>query len=149
MSRTASDNNESDASLIERRRAFWRGVGESLIKGSTDKLDELAKQIIAVAGVLLGFYVNAIAVSNLRGKIADVGSQVVYLTPIALLLASLTAAIIAFLPRLKVLDIDAPDASKLLFKRLLERKRIFAVASSILLVLGIVALLVALQHYLA
>src|SRR5437879_5874304 len=54
--------------IKEEARTFWRELGKDLIRKSIDPINEAAKQIIAVTGILEGLYFNAITFSNLRGK---------------------------------------------------------------------------------
>jgi uncharacterized membrane protein len=62
-----------------------------------DTLEGVAKQILAVAGVLEGLYFHAIAFSNLRGYVSG-WILFFYIVPIILLLISIVFALIVFLP---------------------------------------------------
>ncbi len=133
--------------LVAETRAFWREMGRTLIKESISTLDETAKQIIGVAGILEGLYFHAITYTNLRGKMQgnDLG---VYVAPIVLLLISLTAALLVFFPEHSRLNADSSEASKLVYERTVQRKLWALRAASLFLVLGIGGMLVAVVRYL-
>lgn len=44
---------EPPDALLEDTQAFWREAGKALIRGSLSTLDETAKQLIAVSGILI------------------------------------------------------------------------------------------------
>ena len=46
--------------------AFWRKLGQDMLRDSFKTIDKVAKQIIAVDGILAGLYFNAVAFSDLH-----------------------------------------------------------------------------------
>lgn len=83
----------SDDQLIEETRDLWREVGQTLVRESVASLDEAAKQLIAVTGILEGLYFHAITFGDLRGQVSG-GQWLIYLAPVVLLLVSLNAALL-------------------------------------------------------
>ncbi len=134
--------------LIEETRVFWQELGKSLIRESLGVIDDTAKQIIVVAGILEGLYFNAIAFSNLRGKVPVSMSLIIYLSPIVLLLFSLCAALLIFFPGHYRLNFHSSEASRLLYERLIRKKLLLFRISALCLVLGIVAIILAVLTYL-
>jgi len=137
---------EPDA-LLEDTRAFWRETGKDLVRGSISTIDETAKQIVGVAGILEGLYFHAITFTDLRGKVA--GDVLwVYLAPIGLLLVSLCAALIVFFPDRSRLNFNSSEASKLVYERTVRAKLLALRMASIFLVLGVGGIFVAVIAYL-
>jgi hypothetical protein len=134
--------------LVEETRAFWREVGKTLVRESVGTIDATAKQIVGVAGVLAGLYVNAIAFSDLRGKVTGGWPLAIYLTPVVLLLISLSAALFVFFPGYHPLNIHSSEASRLVYEHVVTRKLRRLRIASLGLVLGVVAVFVAVLTYL-
>lgn len=134
--------------LLEETRAFWRETGKSLVRESIATIDETAKQIIGVAGVLEGLYFNAIAFSDLHGAIKNISLLSVYLAPIVLLLISLVFALLVFFPDQYKLNFNNGEASKLVYERLAADKLRALRAASIFLVVGIFTVGLAVLIYL-
>ena len=86
--------------LVEETRAFWRDLGKDMARESIATIDETARQVITVAGILEGLYFHAIAFGDLRGKVAGGWPMAIYLAPIVLLLFSLCAGLLVFFPAL-------------------------------------------------
>ena len=132
----------------QQEMAFWHEVGKDLVRGSVATLDKTARQIIIVAGILEGLYFHAITFSNLRKLTMDCGSMWVYLLPILLLLISLIFALGVFIPDRYRLNLRASEASKLIYKRIVTKKYRFLMVASLFLILGIVAIFLAIYSYL-
>ena len=133
--------------LLEETRAFWREMGKNLIQESIGTVDETAKQIVGVAGILEGLYFHAIAFTDLRGQVAG-GALWVYLAPVGLLLVSLICALIVFFPDNSKLNFNSWQASKLVYERAVSGKLLALRLASLFLVLGVGAILVAVNLYL-
>jgi hypothetical protein len=134
--------------LVEETRAFWRETGKNMVRESLGTIDETARQIIGVAGILEGLYFHAIAFSNLRGQVAGGWPLAIYLAPIVLLLVSLSAALFVFFPRLYRLNIHSSEASQMVYERVVARKLLLLKLASLGLALGVVALFLAVLTYL-
>lgn len=150
MSKTDEDR---DNDLVAKNRAFWLTVGESLVKGSIEATDEVAKQLIGVVGVLEGLYFNAIAFSDLRDPtkypVAKLAIQwPIYVVPVTLLLISLIAALAVFFPATFRMNLHSSEAAKLVFERIAARKLWLVRFSAVFLVLGVGAIVYATFWYL-
>ncbi len=132
--------------LLEDTRVFWREIGKNMIQQSIGTIDEAAKQIIGVAGILEGLYFHAVAFADLRGQAA--GSLLVYGAPIVLLLVSLTAALLVYFPERYRLNFNSWEASKLVYERVVASKLLLLKIASICLALGVAALFLAVMTYL-
>jgi hypothetical protein len=128
-------------------REFWREAGKTLVRESLATLDETAKQLIAVSGVLVGLYFHAIAFSDLRGKVRG-WTEGVYVAPIVVLLLSLVFALIVFFPDRSRLNLGSWQAGKLVYERTLRSKLLAVRLASLFLVLGVVGIAVAAVMYL-
>ncbi len=135
-----------DPLLIE-TRAFWREVGQGMVKDSIKTVDEAAKQVMGVAGIMEGLYFHAIAFSDLRGT-ASGGELFVYLAPIALLLFSLLAALAVFLPDRSRVNVRSSEASRKVYEQTLKAKLLALRLASGFMAVGVVAVFVAVWAYL-
>ena len=133
---------------VEEAYTFWHDVGKDLIRTSFRSIDEGAKQIIGATAILEGLYFNAIAFSNLQGKISVVWPLVIYLLPIGLLLVSLGAALMVFLPNRYSLNFLSSNATKLIYETIARRKLRSLRVASCFLVFGVTALFLAVLIYL-
>jgi len=133
--------------MIEDTQAFWRETGKSLVRGSFSTLEDTAKQLIAVPGVLIGLYFHAITFGDLKGRV-DGWSQLLYLAPMALLAIALVFALLVFFPDRSRLNINSWEASKLVYERTLRSKLRAVRLASIFTLLGVVAVIAASAVYL-
>jgi hypothetical protein len=134
--------------LGDEERAFWRETGRSLVKASLPALDDTAKQFVTVAGILTGPYYNAVAFSKIPEKPGLAQHLGAYLAPIGLLLLSLIAALVVFLPDRHGLNLLSSEAAKLVYKRVVRRKLWALRLAGFFLVLGVLAILYGLMLYL-
>src|SRR5687767_8579567 len=91
---------------LEEACAFWRETGRELVKDSIKTIDETARQITTVAGILVGLYFHAISFSDIRGALSG-GRIWIYVLPLVLLVFSLMVSFIVFFPehyRLNILS---------------------------------------------
>jgi hypothetical protein len=132
--------------LVEDTQAFWRDAGKTLVRDSLGTLDETAKQLIAVSGILVGLYFHAIAFGDLKGKVSG-WAQVIYLAPIVLLLFCLLFSLIVFYPDRSRLNLNSWQASKLVYERALRGKLLAVRLASLFLLLGVVAIALAALTY--
>jgi hypothetical protein len=136
---------DPDAAELEK---FWIETGRGMLRDSIKSLDETARQVIGVAGVLEGLYFHAIAYSDLRGTPLSTGEWIVYLAPIALLLVSLGCAFWVFYPNEYDYDLCAWDSAKRIHEAVKGGKQRALFAAALFLVLGVLAILVAMFLYL-
>ena len=133
---------------VENPDVFWRETGKSLLRSSLTVCDELAKQLITVTGILLGLYINAIAISSLRTTVTDIGQVVIYLLPVVLQLVSLGFALMVFLTGNYPLNINAPEAAEILFHIVRGKKMWRVIMAAMFLGASLLTLVVAIVVYL-
>lgn len=135
-------------STDEELKEFWREAGREIVRKSIDTLEEVAKQILAVAGILEGLYFHAITYTDLRGKVSG-GALAIYLTPVVLLLLSIVFSLVVFLPETYQFNIANWRLSKSRFEEISQSKLVAVRLASISLGLAVAALIVAVWKYLA
>jgi uncharacterized membrane protein len=133
--------------LTKETREFWREVGRTMVRESIASIDETAKQIIGVTGVLEGLYFHAIAYTDLRGQVTG-GELAVYLAPLVLLLFSLVAALLVFFPDRYRVNVHSSEGSRKTYESVVSRKLQCLRIASVCLILGVAALVLALAIYL-
>lgn len=121
---------------IEEARAFWRETGRELVRDSIKTIDEAARQIITVAGILEGLYFHAISFSDIRATLTDV-KIIIFMLPLVLLTTSLFVAFIVFFPENYRINILSSTGSKETYENILRGKMRFTRLSAILLVLAV------------
>jgi len=127
---------------------FWKDTAKGLLGESIKSIEETAKQIIGVAGILEGLYFHAIAYSDVRGQLGGVG-LLLYLSPLLLWLVSLLAALLVFFPRTYASNISSWRESKAAFERIVTYKHTMLKAAGLFLTLGALTLFAAMGAYLA
>ena len=128
-------------------KEFWREVGKEIVKKSIDTLEEVAKQILVVAGVLEGLYFHAITFTDLRGEVSG-GMLIIYILPIVLLLVSIISSLIVFLPETYRINIANWRVCKSMFEEISKSKLLAVRVASIFLGLAVVSLIPAVGIYL-
>ena len=128
--------------------AFWKSNAQMMLSESTKGIEETAKQIIGLAGLLEGIYFHAIAYSNLRGKVSVV-TLLFYVAPLICWLFSLSFALMVFFPRSYATNINSASESRAAFERMVRYKHENLKAAGVWLALGSLALATALGAYLA
>jgi hypothetical protein len=136
-------------SVVDETRQFWRSTAQDAVKGSAQSIDETAKQIIAVVGILEGLYFHAITFSTIRGTINSPLTALAYIAPLIFWLFSLIAASFVFVPRAYQININSSDAAKRLYEDVVRRKYFFLMFSLVWMVVGAVFLTIALVAYLS
>ena len=127
---------------------FWKDNAKVLLTESVKSLEETAKQIIGVAGILEGLYFHAIAYTNIRGHAP--GWQVaIYVAPLLAWLISLWTALMVFFPQTYPSNINSARESRAMFEILVAHKRRMLKQAGNWLALGFVGLSVVLGMYLA
>ena len=136
--------------LVAEGRRFWKGMGRTMLRESIGTLNEVARQIVVVAGILEGLYFHAIAFSDLRGKVTDPLRLALYMLPIFFLLVSLTAALGVFFPRsYKKFNIHSSEGSRAMYDDVRKRKKNRLAVASVSLALGILCMFVTVYVYLS
>ena len=133
--------------LLAETRAFWREVGREMVRDSLGTIDEAARQVIGVDGVLTGLYFHAIAYSDLRGGVRG-WQMTLYVAPLVLLLVSLLAAVLVYFPDRYRVNIASSEAARLVYERVVRSKLRLLKVASLGLVLGVGGVLLAVLVYL-
>ena len=128
---------------------FWKDTAKGLLGESIKSIEETAKQIIGVAGILEGLYFHAIAYSDVRGKLGSGWLVLLYLIPLAFWLVSLLAALLVFFPRAYESNVSSWRESKAAFERIVTWKHKALKVAGLFLALGALALFAAMGAYLA
>lgn len=126
---------------------FWKDNAKALLAESVKSLEETAKQIIAVAGILEGLYFHAITYTGIRGKTPD-WQLVIYMAPLLAWLVSLCAALLVFFPKTYRTNINSARESRAMFESLVAQKRSMLKQAGIWLAVGVIGLSAALGLYL-
>lgn len=127
---------------------YWKDNAKALLTDSVKSIEEAAKQLIGVGGILEGLYFHAIAYSNLRGQLTG-SSLFLYLAPIFCWTLSLALAVLVYFPRPYRTNINSARASRETFERVVRYKHNMLKVSGIFLAIGCFALAAALGSYLA
>jgi hypothetical protein len=127
---------------------FWKDTAKGLLGESIKSIEETAKQLIGVAGILEGLYFHAIAYSDVRGQLASGWIVALYMLPLALWLASLGFALMVFFPRTYQANISSWRESKAAFDSIVAYKHAMLKAAGLFLALGGLALFVVMAAYL-
>ena len=136
-----------DANL-EEARSFWRETGRELVRESIKSLDETARQIITVAGILEGLYFHAISFSDIRGAVSG-SSTWLYLLPLVILLISLVSAFAVFFPDRYRINILSSTGSQAIYEAIVSSKLLAMRIAAVFLILGVGGVIVAMGFYLA
>src|SRR5579883_570852 len=134
--------------LADPSLAFWKDTAKALMGESVKSMEETAKQIIAISGVLKGLYFHAITYANLRGHVSG-PMFLLYIAPLAFWLVSLIFALLVFFPQVYTTNINSARASRAAFERIVVFKHGMLKSAGVALVVGSVGLAAALGAYLA
>ena len=118
---------------------FWKDTARGLLGESIKSIEETAKQIIGVAGILEVLYFHAIAYSDIRGTVNGIW-VLLYVLPLLLWLISLGCALSVFFPNTYDSNISSWRESKATFERIVAQKHGRLKAAGISLALGTLVL---------
>lgn len=133
--------------IVPEPNPFWKKNAENLVGESISSMEGVAKQIIVVTSLLEGLYFHAITFSDLRGML-DGGQLLVYLTPIALWLASLVFAMWSLSPKDYQININSSHESKQTFEKIVNTKYYRLKMAEVFLIASFLPLLIATYCYL-
>ncbi len=125
---------------------FWKKNAEKIVGESISVVEDTAKQIVAVTGVLQGIYFHAITFSDM--KKAEGYSVLIYLAPLILWLLSLIFALMVLLRKRYKININSTSNSKEKFEEMVNIKYRYIRVSGAFLILSFVALAISILHYL-
>jgi hypothetical protein len=145
----ANDKKRDSQTMVDETRQFWRETARDTVKGSAGFIDETAKQIIGVVGIMEGLYFHAITYANIQGPTLGFWQFFTYLLPLICWLFSLISASLVFFPRRYRININSSEAAKKLHEDTIERKYAFLMLALGLMIIGALFLVFALAVYLA
>lgn len=142
---SASPSEESQ--IVAALKDHWRKVGYEFPVKSIERLEEAAKQLVAINGTLQGLYLAVFAFSNLR-EYAPSPLTLLFLLPMILSVTSIIFAIRVFMLReyeraaIDDVSLDAWTRLSEVYRKALVRKRLDLYRAHWLLI-GSFALLIA------
>lgn len=134
---------------VEEAREFWRESAKQIVRQSIPAIEESAKQAATIDGLLIGFYVHAVAFADLRGQVFQSWQLVLYISPVCFWLLSTGAALAVFWLKSYTLNIQSSTGAKDTIERIARQKHNRLRVSFIFLVAGILMLLLVLIVYLS
>ena len=135
-------------SVVDETREFWRDLACETVKTSAATIEETAKQLIGITGILEGLYFHAITFADLRGKVTGLLPLLAYLAPLIFWTFSLIAAGLVFFPRMYAMNLNSSEAAKAMYEDAVRRKYWCLVFALGWLVVGALGLIVAIGLYL-
>ena len=133
--------------VVPEPNPFWKKNAESLVGGSIAAMEDTAKQIIVVAGLLEGLYFHAIAFSDLRGELEGF-MLAVYLAPLVLWLASISFAMLTLSRNDYRININSSSDSKTVFEEMVKGKILWLKVAEVFLLASFLPLIAAVYYYL-
>ena len=133
--------------VVPEPNPFWKKNAESLVGGSIAAMEDTAKQIIVVAGLLEGLYFHAIAFSDLRGELEGF-MLAVYLSPLVLWLASISFAMLTLSRDDYRININSSSDSKTVFEEMVKGKILWLKVAEVFLLSSFLPLIAAVYYYL-
>lgn len=106
----------SDADL------HWLKLMQAAREQSLAALDEGAKQLIGLDGLISGIYFGAVTFAQLPASVLSDANRVLFLAPVVLWLASLVAAILTLIPRAYRYNPQSPDEARAAYQRIVQTK---------------------------
>lgn len=134
-------------STDEDLKEFWREAGKRIVTSSIETLESVAKQILAVAGILEGLYFHAITFADLRGTVSG-WVLFIYILPVVLLLLSIICALAVFLPEIYHINIANWRMCKSTFEKISKSKIKAVRFASFFLSIAVLSLIMAVSTYL-
>lgn len=126
----------------------WLELMDNAHKDSLKSIDDAAKQIIGLSGIISSIYYGAVALSKLSAASLQGGNRVLFIAPVVLWLASLVAAVLALIPRAYSYNPYSPDEAREAYQRVVAAKDRRLKIALWLFVASIIALVGALCKYL-
>ncbi len=126
----------------------WLGLMESAREKSLETIDEAAKQLIGLDGLISGIYFGAVTFSNIQPAVLNPLSGALLLAPILLWFVSLIFAVLTIAPGKYPYNPHSPDDARRQYENILAHKYRFMQIALWLFVASIAALSAALVMYL-
>ena len=126
----------------------WLELMDAARRDSLRSIEDAAKQLIGLDGIISGIYYGAVTFSNLPPAALVGANRIVFAAPVALWLISLIAAVLVLMPRAYAYNPHSPDDARDAYTRIVATKDTRLKVALWLFVASIIALLIALFNYL-
>ena len=126
----------------------WLDLMDAARKDSLRSIEDAAKQLIGLNGIISGIYYGAVTFSKLPAAALAGANRIVFAAPVALWLVSLVVAVLVLMPRAYAYNPHSPDEARDAYTRIVTTKDTRLKIALWLFIASIVALLVALWQYL-
>ncbi|MBI4670112.1 MAG: hypothetical protein HY741_00375 [Chloroflexi bacterium] len=100
----------------------WLALMESARDKSLETIDEAAKQLIGLDGLISGIYFGAVTFANLKPAVLNPLSGALLLAPIGLWFLSLIFAVLTIAPGKYPYNPHSPDDARRQYENIVERK---------------------------
>ncbi len=97
--------------------AEWQAVLDAALRDSLHAVDDAAKQLTSLSGLVSGVYFGAVSIARTSAGAASLPNRLLFLLPMALWLGTLLGAVLALVPR-----VDASEARTLAEARQSSRR---------------------------
>lgn len=140
-------NTDDIVSLEDSARTFWWGMAEKLVQEAIPAIEEAAKQAATIAGILIGFYTNILAFSELPQKNPELWQVVLYLVPLVFWVIGLSCALSVFWTKTYEVTLFNAEQAKETFDNIIKRKHSRTRFSFVLLSVGIIFTIISIFIY--
>lgn len=130
---------------VDEAAKYWRNVANDAAVQAVARVEDAAKQIVALTGTLQGLYLAIIAFSSLQQRVTSV-TALLFLLPVLFWLLSMLCATRVFVPRVRNTDLGdiSPGAWQRLrdaYATVVDDKLAWLQRAHLLLVVSFVAVL--------
>jgi hypothetical protein len=137
---------EADARIAE-ARTFWLARGRSLVNDTPKAIDDAAKQAVTIAGVVVGFYVNAIFRTDFNAQVQNWWVKFFFMLPIVVLILSIASGLGVLVPSDMHININSSEAGRIAHELVFQKKFFRFRVAFFSLIIGLLLLCVALLSY--
>lgn len=126
----------------------WIQKIKTLQGESISSIEEVAKQMIGLDGIISGIYFGAMAFSKFGNKIMPYQEKIIFLLPVIFWFLSLLASVMVITPKQYQLNPYSPENAQKIYERIIFFKRLYLSLSLWMFVFSIASILVVLFIYL-
>ena len=120
--------------------AEWQAVLDATIKDSLHAVDDAAKQLTSLSGLISGVYFGAVSLTKMSAGAAPMPNRALFLVPMALWLGTLLGAVLALAPRTPATDARTRAEAREASRRLVRTKHRWLMVSLGFFVVSLIAL---------
>ncbi len=126
----------------------WIQKIKDLQNESITSLEEVAKQMIGLDGIISGIYFGAITFSKSAQNARSPLEKIIFLTPVVFWFFSLLASVMVIAPRRYQLNPYSPKSAQEIYERIISTKRLCLSIALWMFVFSMLSVAVALYIYL-